>query len=152
MTLIDRSSHAATSPMYSLQTTIPSIIHKTPYVRPPNVVSTVAMSDDFMHSDAFPPYPDKVCPDHHLRTPGPKSKGSADANAQELLQYAIPAESRCVGSAVVYDDVGRADYLPLRPFPLDFGGALDVIFEVCISSPIYLQGRSQRDQDKTWRC
>lgn len=30
-------------------------------------------------------------------------------------------------------------YLPLRPLPLDLAGADDVIFDVCMSSPMYLQ-------------
>lgn len=33
-------------------------------------------------------------------------------------------------------------HLPLRPLPFDFEGAVEVIFEVCISSPIYLKGLS----------
>lgn len=30
----------------------------------------------------------------------------------------------------------RRGYLPLRPLPFDFDGAVEVILEVCISSPM----------------
>jgi hypothetical protein len=39
--------------------------------------------------------------------------------------------------------IWRKDYLPLRPFVLDFDGTVEAIFDVCISSPMYLFGHCQ---------
>jgi hypothetical protein len=75
---------------------------------------------------------------------------NSECNWQSPRECANALERLCQNAGPSVDDgfgiiampmmivVCRKGYLPLRPLVLDFDGTVEAIFDVCMSSPMYL--------------